>query len=192
MDKVKFQIALGAVKHFGRNLYTSNPPAIAELIANSWDAYAKKCQIIIHEDTMYLIDDGIGMTDKELTERYAKSGFEKNYSVRKPASMKERPFMGKKGIGKFSAFSLVDSYTIITKSESDSQWKKMELSYDELYSENTEYEVNVSRLNDLSDIMIPILPLYELPVKSGTIIILPKLKRTINKQTKKITTRFIS
>lgn len=30
IDKIDLQIAYGAVKHFGRNLYTSNPPAIAE------------------------------------------------------------------------------------------------------------------------------------------------------------------
>jgi HSP90 family molecular chaperone len=66
-EQIKFQIALGAVKHFGKNLYTTNPPAMAELIANSWDAYAKKCQIIVNDDgSLYLIDDGIGMTDHEL------------------------------------------------------------------------------------------------------------------------------
>lgn len=185
MDKVVFQIALGAVKHFGKNLYTSNPPAIAELIANSWDAYAKKCQIIINEDTMYLIDDGIGMTDEELTERYAKSGFEKNYDVRRPDDMAQRPFMGRKGIGKFSAFSLADSYTIITKSEHDAQWKEITLSYYDLYSDKTEYEADITRLDDPSTRMIQTTLPYDLPKKSGTIIILPKLKRAISERTKK-------
>ena len=49
IDKIDLQIAYGAVKHFGRNLYTSNPPAIAELIANSWDAYCTKCDIFYSE-----------------------------------------------------------------------------------------------------------------------------------------------
>lgn len=185
MDKVKFQIALGAVKHFGKNLYTSNPPAISELIANSWDAYAKKCQILINENTMYLMDDGIGMTDEELTERYAKSGFEKNENVRRPKDMKLRPFMGKKGIGKFSAFSLTDEYTIITKSEFDKQWKKITLAYDILYSDRVEYEADVELIDDPSLCLFQTIPPLDVPKTSGTIIILPNLKRHINKNTQK-------
>ena len=50
IDKIDLQIAYGAVKHFGRNLYTSNPPAIAELIANSWDAYCTKCDIFYSDE----------------------------------------------------------------------------------------------------------------------------------------------
>ena len=38
---LKFQVAFGAVRHFGRNLYSTTPPAVAELVANSWDAYAR-------------------------------------------------------------------------------------------------------------------------------------------------------
>lgn len=51
------------------------------------------------------------MTDEELSGRYAISGTEKNTeSVRKPDGRDLRPYMGRKGIGKFSAFSLGDSY----------------------------------------------------------------------------------
>lgn len=183
MDSVDFQVALGAVKHFGKNLYTSNPPAIAELIANAWDAYAKKCQIIVFGQEMVIVDDGIGMTDEELTERYAKSGFEKNLDVRKPAEMKARSYMGKKGIGKFSAFSLSDSYTIITKSEQDKDWKKITLDYDKLYTDQIIYKAQVDHVADPTDLLPQTLVGPEVPTTSGTIIILPQLKRAINKTT---------
>lgn len=185
IDKVQFQMSLGAVKHFGKNLYTSNPPAIAELIANAWDAYAKKCQIVIQNNSMVIIDDGIGMTDEELTERYAKSGFEKDENVRKPDDMEKRPYMGRKGIGKFSAFSLSDSYTILTKSIEDKNWKKMTLSYEELYCDKNTYDVQVDHIDDPTILLERTLITPEIPTLSGTIIILSDLKRNINSKTKK-------
>ena len=74
MDSVNFQIAFGAVKHFGRNLYTSNPPAIAELVANAWDAYATECQINFKNGALLIFDNGIGMNNNEFEKRYAISG----------------------------------------------------------------------------------------------------------------------
>src|SRR5690606_22840539 len=145
-----FQIAFGAVKHFGRNLYTTNPPAITELIANAWDAYATECRVIMKQDEILIIDNGIGMTDKEFVERYAKSGYEKKYDIRIPRDMKDRPYMGKKGIGKFSAFSLSNNYILYTKSDEDESWKKIELEHDMLDTDQAtvkipvEYEINLS------------------------------------------------
>ena len=74
IDVLKFQVAFGAVRHFGRNLYSTNPPAIAELVANAWDAYANECRIYIKNNAMLVLDDGIGMTDEEFQTRYATSG----------------------------------------------------------------------------------------------------------------------
>lgn len=55
IGKIDLQIAYGAVKHFGRNLYTSNPPAIAELVANSWDAYATNVISFMQKIILYLL-----------------------------------------------------------------------------------------------------------------------------------------
>ena len=141
INKIDLQVAYGAVKHFGRNLYTSNPPAIAELIANSWDAYCTECNIFYKDNgngeyeedsktSLLIFDNGIGMTDAELSERYAISGTEKDISlVRKPDNFETRPYMGRKGIGKFAAFSLGDRYILYTKSAEDTQWKKIIFEY---------------------------------------------------------------
>jgi HSP90 family molecular chaperone len=86
---LQFRVAFGAVRHFGRNLYSTNPPAIAELVANAWDAYAKECRVYIKNDSMLIIDNGIGMTDWEFQNRYATSGNEKDTNIRKPEEMKQ-------------------------------------------------------------------------------------------------------
>ena len=69
LKELDFQILFGAIKHFGKNLYTTNPPAIAELVANAWDAYATECKIMFINDGLLIIDNGIGMTDEEFNSR---------------------------------------------------------------------------------------------------------------------------
>lgn len=179
---LQFQVAFGAVRHFGRNLYSTNPPAIAELVANAWDAYANECKIFIKNNAMLIVDDGIGMTDDEFQNRYATSGNEKNTDIRKPSDMKTRPYMGKKGIGKFSAFSLADEYHLYTKSSEDDQWKKITLEQKILSTTKATYDVPISRIADLSEIK-SLFATDELPTATGTIIYLPNLKRNVTTNT---------
>lgn len=186
INNIDLQIAYGAVKHFGRNLYTSNPPAIAELIANSWDAYCTTCDLFyVDRDqemtkitSLLILDNGIGMTDEELVKRYAISGTEKDTSsVRKPNSIKIRPYMGRKGIGKFSAFSLGDSYTLYTKSEEDRQWKKMTFKYELLLEDRPTVKVAVEYVDNLTELKEIFSDMEEPTI--GTAIYIPKLRRKI-------------
>ncbi len=182
LDVLKFQVAFGAVRHFGRNLYSTNPPAIAELVANAWDAYAKECRIYIKNNAMLLVDTGIGMTDDEFQNRYATSGNEKNTNIRRPDDMKERPYMGKKGIGKFSAFSLADQYELFTKSSEDKKWKHIKLEQDILCTTVPTYDVPITHVDDLSEIM-KLFGVEDISINTGTLIYLPKLKRVATTNT---------
>lgn len=49
MAQINFSTTNNAVTHLGRNLYSSTPPALAELVANSYDAYATKVDIKIEK-----------------------------------------------------------------------------------------------------------------------------------------------
>lgn len=201
MEELKFQVAFGAVKHFGRNLYTSNPPAIAELIANSWDAYAKECIIQSCDNNMdsgthalLMADNGIGMTDEEFQGRYAVSGMRKKIEdIRVPVDMETRPYMGNKGIGKFSAFSLGDEYVLFTKSDKDEQWKKIILKYSQIIVLDPIIKIKIERLSksDLDEELKTIgfkAPDYD----TGTIILIPNLRRKFIKSTEVGTHNIIS
>ena len=177
MTSINFQVAFGAVKHFGRNLYTTNPPAIAELIANSWDAYATECHILHNDKSLLIWDNGIGMNQNELDTRYAISGFEKETNnIRKPEKLTTRPYMGKKGIGKFSAFSLGDEYSIYTKSDTDKKWKKLTLNYNSIMSVPNQavIPIEVIELNDLKELKSNFK--FTEP-STGTFIFIPNLRR---------------
>ena len=53
MTSLKFSIANNAVTHLGRNLYSTTPPALAELVANSYDAYATAVNINLSNASNY-------------------------------------------------------------------------------------------------------------------------------------------
>lgn len=197
-DTIDFQVAFGAVKHFGRNLYTSNPPAIAEIVANTWDAYATSCHIFYNEETHSLIiaDNGIGMTREEFESRYAVSGTEKDYEIRIPDNMEERPYMGRKGIGKFSAFSLGDEYDIYTRSNNKEDWQHVNLNYRDIMSDQNnpiikvgvEYEKNLEKLTELYEYEF----LKKLSSNFGTIIIIPNMRRKFTAATLDSISRLLS
>ncbi|MCQ4972443.1 ATP-binding protein [Lactococcus lactis] len=181
---VNFQVAFGAVKHFGRNLYTSNPPAIGELVANAWDAYATICEVYYNssKNSMIICDNGIGMTDEEFEKRYAVSGMDKNCNIRIPENMPERPYMGRKGIGKFSVFSLGESYYIYTKSTGEDKWKKAHLTFNELMVNSSKIPIEIEYIDNLDELKQDYSDCY-LDQDSGTIIVIPEMKRRFTGKT---------
>lgn len=152
MDELKFSVENNAVRHLGRKLYSTIPPALAELVANAYDGYAEHCHIYFDRDRYIIADDGIGMSFHQLDDQYTSIGQQKKETP-PPEGMELRPPMGKKGIGKLAAFSLGDEYTVYTKTETDSKWTHFSLRYKEmLIAENQkDYRVSVDYLSSLPE-----------------------------------------
>lgn len=149
---MKFSVENNAVRHLGRKLYSTIPPALAELVANAYDGYAEHCHIYFDQDRYIIADDGIGMSFHQLDDQYTSIGQQKKETP-PPEGMKIRPPMGKKGIGKLAAFSLGDEYTVYTKTETDSKWTHFSLHYEDmLIAENQkDYRVSVDYLSSLPE-----------------------------------------
>lgn len=69
--------ARSLVRHLGLQMYSGAVPAIAELVANAYDADATSVQIEVPLDTaldanskIVIRDDGLGMTFEDVNERY--------------------------------------------------------------------------------------------------------------------------
>ena len=119
MDKFTFNISLSVLNHLGRNLYRSFITVLGEAISNSWDADAKNVWIYIDRDKNYLIikDDGEGMSSDDFQHKFLKIGYSKRKSgVEKTIS--QRPFIGRKGIGKLALLSCAKRIHIISKTKS--------------------------------------------------------------------------
>ena len=118
-QKYNFNISLSVLNHLGRNLYRNIITVLGEAISNSWDADANNVWIEIDKEnnTMKIVDDGIGMSDGDFQEKFLKIG----YSKRKNGAYKStsgRPFIGRKGIGKLALLSCSDRVHIATKTVS--------------------------------------------------------------------------
>ena len=116
MDKFTFNISLSVLNHLGRNLYRNFITVLGEAISNAWDADAKNVKIYIDREKNHLIikDDGNGMTADDFQNKFLKIG----YSKRKDGADKSelnRPFIGRKGIGKLALLSCARRIHVITK-----------------------------------------------------------------------------
>lgn len=113
-----FEISLSVLNHLGRNLYRSFVTVLGEAISNSWDADAKNVWIEIskNKNSFIIKDDGIGMTAEDFQDKFLRIG----YSKRKDGntkSLKGRPFIGRKGIGKLALLSCAEQVTVISKTK---------------------------------------------------------------------------
>lgn len=113
-----FEISLSVLNHLGRNLYRSFATVLGEGISNAWDADARNVWIYLDPDKngFWIKDDGAGMTADDFQNKFLKIGYSKRKSG-KNRSMKGRPFIGRKGIGKLALLSCAKRIGVISKTK---------------------------------------------------------------------------
>ncbi|MDR6397273.1 ATP-binding protein [Herbaspirillum seropedicae] len=121
-----FEVSKGLKSVIGRDLITDDEVAIFELVKNSFDAKATKVKIYFTDTSIYVIDDGNGMTYEDLTEKWLVVA----YSAKKEENrIKEGDFRheiadrkhyaGSKGIGRFSSDRLGERLIVQTRAKAD-------------------------------------------------------------------------
>lgn len=111
--KLHMQFAGGLVKHLGLHMYSGPTPAIAELIANAWDADAQRVDIEIPlgepwdemKSKIVVADDGIGMDFHDCENKFLIVGRNRR-AESGDYTDGGRPVMGRKGIGKLGCFGI--------------------------------------------------------------------------------------
>lgn len=111
------------LEHLGVQMYKRRDVAIAELVANCWDAGAENVFIQApgsdtydqHTSTIIITDDGLGMSETQVQHAYLVVG--RNRRREGQVLTKGRPVMGRKGIGKLAGFGLAMQMTIETWQE---------------------------------------------------------------------------
>lgn len=112
-------ISLNALEHLGINLYSNIPAVLSEIVANAWDADAKRVTVTIDKasESITIEDDGIGMDRDAVIDRFLMVGFRRRDKVGEETAAGRRP-MGRKGIGKLSIFSIAKIAELYTRSGS--------------------------------------------------------------------------
>ncbi len=122
------------IEHLGIKMYSRLPNAIAELIANAYDACAT--EVIVHlydEDpdkkSIIVEDDGIGMTFDEVNDKFLRIG--RNRREEEEAELPcGRMVTGKKGLGKLAFFGIGEIIQVETCKDGEKttftlNWEKL-------------------------------------------------------------------
>lgn len=138
--QLTMRYAGGLVRHLGLQMYAGFVPAIAELVANSWDADASNVGIelplgeaITDDATVRVIDDGIGMTFDEVNDAYLVLGRDRRAVEGTAYTTGGRRVMGRKGIGKLAGFGIAHVMTIETVR--DGQLTSFQMDYDSILAQ---------------------------------------------------------
>ena len=119
MEKMNYKMASRATILLGRESVSRVDGAMIELIKNTYDADASICYICFdaQNDTIYIIDNGTGMTKDIIENHWMMIGTDnKRIEYR---SSKKRIKSGEKGIGRFALDRLGSKCTMYTQSTSE-------------------------------------------------------------------------
>ena len=110
-------VDLNVLEHLGINLYSNIAAVLTEAVANAWDADAENVIIRVDpakQEWIEIVDDGIGMSVGDLNGKYLRVGYRRRDEGDEHGRMtaKQRPVMGRKGLGKLSLFSIANEIEV--------------------------------------------------------------------------------
>ena len=156
------------IEHLGVRMYSTLPPVIAELIANSYDADAKNVCITLNdkadEKEIIVSDDGIGMTFKEINDDFLRIGKNRIIWNKTDVTAGGRKVIGKKGLGKLSFFGIAGEIEISTVK--DGKENVFSMVWEDIKKEKHNYKPKIIKRDAPCS-----------SEKSGTLIKLKKIQR---------------
>lgn len=126
MSQIPFTVSAKAARLIGRDNFANADGAVIELVKNCYDADASLCVLFIDtlNDCLYIIDNGDGMTEEIIKDKWMIIGTDdKEISIK---TTNKRVKTGAKGIGRFAMDRLgyaADMTTKIKKTEGGQNWK---------------------------------------------------------------------
>lgn len=180
--KFTMSLSLNVLNHLGINLYSNIPAVLSEIVANSWDADATEVKINVDNDKITIEDNGCGMSADDINKKFLYVGHRKREnSLVSPVY--NRPYMGRKGIGKLSMFSIsqeIDVYSRKMLDDKNSEFNALRMNSEKIessikgegdFNQSTAYYPEVLEIDD------------SCLAHSGTKIVLKKLKKNTSSLT---------
>ncbi|MCW5874582.1 MAG: TIGR02391 family protein [Anaerolineales bacterium] len=109
------------IEHLGVRMYSTLPPVLAELIGNSYDADAKRVDLILDdsgaEKEIVIIDNGSGMSFDDINAKFLRIGRNRREIEGSEITVGGRKVIGKKGLGKLAFFGIAHEIEISTRKD---------------------------------------------------------------------------
>src|SRR5882672_9525237 len=89
------------IEHLGIRMYSTLPPVVAELVANSYDADAQNVSVHLSDTgdkQIVVTDDGNGMTVDDINNKFLRIGRDRRTEDGSQTSPGGRLVIGKKGL----------------------------------------------------------------------------------------------
>lgn len=121
-EKLRMSFDPHTIEHLGVKMYSNVPNAIAELIANAYDAEAENVIIELFDKcgskSIRITDDGVGMDFDDINTKFLRIGRKRRLEDGNALSPNgKRKVTGKKGLGKLAFFGIGDTIDIVTKKD---------------------------------------------------------------------------
>ena len=117
-EKLSMSFDPNTIQHLGIKMYSNLPAAIAELVANSYDADARSVEINLIDTkgnrSLTVKDTGHGMAFEEINNCFLRIGRNRRSELAS-RSPEGRVVTGKKGLGKLALFGIGNEIRIVTK-----------------------------------------------------------------------------
>lgn len=182
-----FKISTGLKDIVGRELITDDFVAIFELVKNSFDAVASRVDIVFEDDEIFIIDDGKGMSPKEIEEKWLFLGFSAKRTDREEVEINalsdvtddfrdritrhRRGFAGNKGIGRFSCDRLGAKLDLYTRAADRQKGKISLIQVDWANFEgNSEREFESIPIESSEEESVPLPPILTTEFHHGTVL----------------------
>lgn len=131
-DILEMKFDPNTIEHLGIKMYSSIPNALAELIANGYDAGAQNVIVYLYdqgEKKIEIFDDGVGMGLDDINNNFLRIGRKKRDEEGNERD--GRRYTGRKGLGKLALFGLGKNIEIITKRKEEKAIKFI-MNWDEI------------------------------------------------------------
>lgn len=157
------------IEHLGFKMYSRLPNAVAELIANSYDADATQVDVALDASgtqSVSVTDDGHGMSPEDLADKYLRIGRNRRADDKGFSESGRRRVAGRKGLGKLALFGIGERITIRTKRKGAPAWTIVTMDWEDLHQAAGGDYYPGTESKDADD-----------PEAHGTEILVEKLKR---------------
>lgn len=179
-EKLHFKVSAGLKNIIGKELINDKFIAIFELVKNSYDAGAKNVtikfeNIYSNDSTIYIIDDGKGMSKQEIIDKWLFVAYsEKKNSTYRDNIRFRRNYAGAKGVGRFSCDRLGETVELLSKTDKDIKVNSVKINWSEFEDADTEEFQNIEVVYDEVQ--------SDLIVEQGTIIKIDGLREKWNRE----------